>query len=389
MKKKRIISLILSVLMLATLILPVDAFAEEYLEEYEEFIYEEPALEDYYYEEPVFEEFMYEDFVVDEPVFEDLAEDQVFFEDEEDAQADEAGNVATINEETAYFELFDTTVYDASSIVTITKQPENAKANVGDTANFSVEASGVSGYQWQWSKTGTSNWRNCGEASATTANYEVGVTAGIKPLYFRCVLTGTDGTTEYTDVVRIEDAGLTITKQPENAKANVGDTANFSVEASGVSGYQWQWSKTGTSSWKNCGEASATTANYEVGVTAGIKPLYFRCVLTGTDGTTEYTNVVRIENANIVSEPFVFKIIEGTNNLTLIAYTGNASNVEVPGSVNGMTVTEIGVSPLADGEKGVFEGNTTLTSIKLPNTITAIREKSFKGCTNLSTMTTY
>ena len=126
-----------------------------------------------------------------------------------------------------------------------------------------------------------------------------------------------------------------------------------------------------------------------MGVTAGIKPLYFRCVLTGTDGTTEYTNVVRIENANIVSEPFVFKIIEGTNNLTLIAYTGNASNVEVPGSVNGMTVTEIGVSPLADGEKGVFEGNTTLTSIKLPNTITAIREKSFKGCTNLSTMTTY
>ena len=211
-----------------------------------------------------------------------------------------------------------------------------------------------------------------------------------KALYFRCVLTGTDGTTQYTDVVRIEDAGLTIINQPENAKGNVGDNVSFTVDATGVSSYQWQYSKTGTGSWKNCGEASAKSATLEVtNIADSTKALYFRCKLTGTDGTTEYTNVVRIENANIVSEPFVFKIIEGTNNLTLIAYTGNASNVEVPGSVNGMTVTEIGVSPLADGEKGVFEGNTTLTSIKLPNTITAIREKSFKGCTNLSTMTTY
>ena len=203
-----------------------------------------------------------------------------------------------------------------------------------------------------------------------------------------CVLTGIDETTQYTDVVRIEDAGLVITKQPENAKANVGMTAAFSVEASGVSGYQWQWSKTGTGSWKNCGEESATTANYEVDVTTYIKPLYFRCVLTG-DGTTAYTDVVVIEIADIVSGDFVFKKIDGTNNLTLIEYKGNASSIEVPGSVDGMTVTEIGVSPLGNGEKGVFEGNTTLTTIKLPNSITAIREKSFKGCTNLSTMTTY
>ena len=94
-------------------------------------------------------------------------------------------------------------------------------------------------------------------------------------------------------------------------------------------------------------------------------------------------------NANIISGNFVFEKIEGTINLALIGYTGNDTEIAVPNYVDGMTVTEIGLSPLGDGEKGVFEGNTTLTSVKLPNTITAIRERSFKGCTNLRTMSTY
>ena len=298
MEKNRILSLTLSVLMLVTLMLPVDAFAEEY----EELLYEEPVYEDYI-EEPVFEEYseeepVYEDFIVDETVIEDLTEDSVILE--ENVQAGEISDTNTTDEETAYFELFDTTVYDASSTISITSQPVNAKGNAGDNVSFTVEASGVSAYQWQYSKTGVGGWKSCGEATANEATLEL------------------------------------------------------------------------------------------LNITASTKATcYFRCMLTGTDGTAEYTDVVRIEDADIVFEPFVFKIIEGTNNLALIGYTGSASSVEVPDSVDGMTVTEIGVSPLGEGEKGVFEGNTTLTSIKLPNTITAIREKSFKGCTNLSTMTTY
>ena len=115
------------------------------------------------------------------------------------------------------------------------------------------------------------------------------------------------------------------------------------------------------------------------------------CVVTNSAGQTltSDTATLTMSIPDIVFGDFVFKKIDGTNDLTLIEYTGNASSISVPGSVDGMTVTEIGVSPLGDGEKGVFEGNTTLTSVTLPNTITAIREKSFKGCANLSTMTTY
>ena len=149
MEKNRILSLTLSVLMLVTLMLPVDAFAEEY----EELLYEEPVYEDYI-EEPVFEEYseeepVYEDFIVDETVIEDLTEDSVILE--ENVQAGEISDTNTTDEETAYFELFDTTVYDASSTISITSQPVNAKGNAGDNVSFTVEASGVSAYQWQYS----------------------------------------------------------------------------------------------------------------------------------------------------------------------------------------------------------------------------------------------
>ena len=110
-------------------------------------------------------------------------------------------------------------------------------------------------------------------------------------------------------------------------------------------------------------------------------------ISNGTDSID--SEIATLSLSAIISGDFVFKKIDGTNNLTLIEYTGNASSVTVPGSVDGMTVTEIGVSPLGSGEKGIFEDNTTLTSITLPNSITAIREKAFKGCTNLSTMSTY
>lgn len=97
------------------------------------------------------------------------------------------------------------TLFD--NVFMITKQPENAKVNTGDPATFSVEATGASAYQWQYSATGTEKWRNCGEVSAKSATYEIAEADAVyKSLYYRCVLTGINGAMLYTDVVRIEDA---------------------------------------------------------------------------------------------------------------------------------------------------------------------------------------
>ena len=150
--------------------------------------------------------------------------------------------------------------------------------------------------------------------------------------------------------------------------------------------YQWYF--------KNANEANYRTSSlktnvYYADMSKAINGRQVYCVITNSEGETLTTDTVTMTLSAIVSGDFVFKMIDDTNNLTLIEYMGNASSITVPGSIDGMTVTEIGVSPLGDGETGVFEGNTTLTSITLPNSITAIREKAFKGCTNLSSMSTY
>jgi hypothetical protein len=254
-------------------------------------------------------------------------------------------------------------------------------------ATFTVEAEGPGEITYQW-------WfKNKGKTSftktVTTAEYQTA--AAVKAMDGRQVYCDVtcNGVTKKTNTVTLtvtEQKPFEITKQPEDTTVSVGEMATFTVEAEGPGEitYQWWFKNKGKTSFKK----SVTTAEYQTAeAVEAMDGRQVYCDVT-CNGVTKKTNTVTL-TVNIVDGDFVFKKIDGTNNLALIEYTGNASSIVVPGSVDNMTVTEIGVSPLAEGEKGVFEGNTTLTSIKLPNTITAIREKSFKGCKNLSTMTTY
>ena len=62
----------------------------------------------------------------------------------------------------------------------------------------------------------------------------------------------------------------------------------------------------------------------------------------------------------------------------VVSYSGTASSLIIPETVEGMTVVEIGVEAFMD--------NKSLVSIDLPDTITVIRARAFKGCTSLSDM---
>lgn len=70
-----------------------------------------------------------------------------------------------------------------------------------------------------------------------------------------------------------------------------------------------------------------------------------------------------------------------TNNetLTIVDYTGPGGDVIIPGTVDGLPVTDIGF--------GAFQSKTNLTSITIPNSVTNIGETAFLGCTNLTTFT--
>ena len=144
------------------------------------------------------------------------------------------------------------------------------------------------------------------EASYTaTRDYAVGSYLFVRTQFYRAIATIQTGEiiTVGTNVEQTTIAELLatlffkITKQPVNVKGNVGDNVSFTVEAIGVSAYQWQYSKNNGGSWKNCGEATANEATLELLniTTSTIEDCSFQCVLTGMNGGTLCTDLVRIE----------------------------------------------------------------------------------------------
>lgn len=63
---------------------------------------------------------------------------------------------------------------------------------------------------------------------------------------------------------------------------------------------------------------------------------------------------------------------------TITRYNGAGGDVVIPQEINGVTITAVGAS--------AFEGNTTITSVMIPDTITSIGGSAFKGCTALSSV---
>ncbi len=52
----------------------------------------------------------------------------------------------------------------------------------------------------------------------------------------------------------------TITTQPSSVTKSAGETAKFTVKASGATKYQWYYRKTSDGEWKKCGMSRATSA---------------------------------------------------------------------------------------------------------------------------------
>ena len=254
----------------------------------------------------------------------------------------------------------------------ITKQPESVKAEVGDTVTFTVEAENVASYVWEYSANGGTTWRT---STNKTNTISYTLTSGNMIYIRRCKLTGEDGTILYTDEVGILDDSIKIIKQPESVKATVGETVTFTVEAENVAAYHWQYSTNGGENWKY---SSNKTDTISFTLTEAAKGYLRRCELTGVDGTVIYTDEVGIIISEIVVGDVTYRIIEDTNTVVVAAYAGSSSSLTIPQEVEGYTVTQIGES--------AFEGNTTLQSIDLPDTIVIIGKRAFAGCSSLSEM---
>jgi len=127
--------------------------------------------------------------------------------------------------------------------IIITQQPNNQNVVSGNSASFSVSASGTSPITYQWKKNGSII------NGATNNTYTTPIlNSSDNGNTYQCDLTNCDGTISSNiatvSVTNSCDA-VGITQQPQNQISNVGNTATFSVTTTGTSPFVYQWRKNG------------------------------------------------------------------------------------------------------------------------------------------------
>ncbi len=271
----------------------------------------------------------------------------------------------------------------------ISKQPVDFDAAVGDTVTFSttVNASEAA-LQWQYSKDEGATWGNLTNGSFWKGNKSDTLTFTAAQKYagykFRLrVIIGSN--TIYSDVVTLNmDAAPSlpvITVQPQDQTVESGAKATFSVTATGATAYQWQYSSDGKT-WKNLTNASFWVGNTTNTLTFTATEKYtvyqYRCQVTNAAGSVN-SNAASLAIKAEPAGPFIFDY-DAASGYYLKAYTGSDAKVVIPGTDEaGHAITLIG--------EGAFKGNTTMTSVTIPDSVTEIGASAFENCTKLQTVT--
>jgi Immunoglobulin I-set domain len=184
----------------------------------------------------------------------------------------------------------DATPPSAATRPAITTQPSNQTVTAGQTATFSVMATGTAPLSYQW-QNGTTSITGATAAIYTTP----ATTTSDNGASFRVVVTNSAGnatSNPATLTVNSTPVKPSITQQPSNQAVTAGQTATFSVVATGTAPLSYQWQK-GTTSI-----TGATSAGYTTPATAiSDNGSQFRVVVSNSTGSATSNSATLTVNA--------------------------------------------------------------------------------------------
>ena len=234
----------------------------------------------------------------------------------------------------------------------ITAQPTGQTVTEGSAAMFSVTASAGDSetltYQWQQSTDNGGSWANI--ESATSAKYTTeATTTSMSGNQYRCVVTGSGvSVISAPATLTVNAAATTITTQPSNVTVTEGETATFSVTATGSNlTYQWQQSTDG-SAWANI--SGATSSSYTTqAATMDMDGWQYRCVVTdgNSNGVTSQAATLTVTAATVsvtgvsLDKTELSLTVGDTETLTATVAPDNATDKTVTWTSSNSTVATV------------------------------------------------
>ena len=212
------------------------------------------------------------------------------------------------------------TVNAVSVAPSITTQPANQTVTAGQVATFSVTTTGTAPLSYQWSKNGAVM------SGATSSSYSTpATTTSDNGAQFTVVVSNTAGTVTSaaaTLTVNTAPVAPTITTQPANQTVTAGQTAAFTIVATGTAPLSYQWQK------NSVNIAGATAASYTTpATTMSDSGSTFRVVVSNTAGAATSASVTVTVTAvapSVLTPPTSQTVTAGQTASFSVAATGTA-----------------------------------------------------------------
>ncbi len=172
----------------------------------------------------------------------------------------------------------------------ITTSPANVTVTAGATATFTAAASGTPTptVQWQMSTDGGATFANIAGATSLSYGFVTSSTAQTGTR-FRAVFTNAAGSVTTSAAVLTVTAAITVSTNPVDATVFEGETATFTVAATGTPAptVQWQKKAAGATAFADIAGATATTLSFAA--TMDDNGSQYHAVFTNSTGTMTTT----------------------------------------------------------------------------------------------------
>ena len=238
------------------------------------------------------------------------------------------------------------------SAPTIGTQPASQTVTKGNTATFSVAATGEKlSYQWQRSTDNGQSWTDISEAKAATYN-TAATTTSMNGYQYRCVVSNSAGsvTSDAATLTVSEPAPITYTINADVTPSGAGTaTANKTTAAAGDTvtltatanpGYRFtSWTSVSGGTFANSSSANTTFTMPagDVTVTANFVQVYTVTVssMAGGTATADKTTAAEGETVTLTATPDSgyhfdgWRVVSGTVTIQDNKFTMPAGNVEI------------------------------------------------------------